>query len=97
MPHLLHHLGIEANANVLDPRAATADGAGLSPAGASNGMDWGTLAVYTCPASCSARKPNGTASADDGDHQKEKRDRASPDSTAVSSYVEEFVWRQPPP
>lgn len=94
MPHLLHHLGVDANAKALDAKAAAISGRqgqGAAPAIAGECMDWGTLAVYTCPDSCpstpSRRAAGGGEGVDD-----DKRANAP-----VVGYVEEFVWRQPPP
>lgn len=58
-------------------------------------MDWGTLAVYTCPASCSTGAGRGTdaGSEEDGAIASGK----DGGGTIVEAYVEEFVWRQPPP
>lgn len=93
MPHLLHHLGVDANAKAFDTKAASSknQGPGASPALITGEcMDWGTLAVYTCPDSCppnAGRIKRGAEGAEDckgGDRP-------------VVSYVEEFVWRQPPP
>ena len=99
MPHLLHHLGVDANAKALDASAAAAAANGRQVEGpgsptpliAGECMDWGTLAVYTCPDSCPA--PGGpTTSVDEVEAAGDKGGRAP-----VVGYVEEFVWRQPPP
>lgn len=99
MPHLLHHLGVDANAKALDAKTAAVSGrqgpgAGAgppSPAITGECMDWGTLAVYTCPDSCPSNPPPRVAApgASGGDDKGE--------DAPVVGYVEEFVWRQPPP
>ena len=94
MPHLLHHLGVDANAKTLDAKAAAVSGRqGPGPAPAITGecMDWGTLAVYTCPDSCPANSTRTTASGEKGAGDEKGAD------APVVGYVEEFVWRQPPP
>lgn len=62
-------------------------------------MDWGTLAVYTCPDSCPATEGGTTGTAGTtgaveglGECSNDKGGRGP-----VVGYVEEFVWRQPPP
>lgn len=98
MPHLLHYLGVEANSKVIDPRQ-TAGGSTPATLGVGNCMDWGTLAVYTCPASCPTSCPTG-ASRELSRNAKRvvasEEDEIAMNSYAVS-YVEEFVWRQLPP
>ncbi|CAM9865841.1 unnamed protein product [Pylaiella littoralis] len=93
MPHLLHHLGVDANAKALDAKAAVSksQGPGASvPLVAGECMDWGTLAVYTCPDSC----PSKAQRSKRGPEGAEDRNGGEP---PVVGYVEEFVWRQPPP
>lgn len=90
MPHLLHHLGVDANTKTLDANTAVGKsrGPGASPSFiAGECMDWGTLAVYTCPDSC-ASKPELSKSDVEDDKGEDP---------PVVGYVEEFVWRQPPP
>ncbi|CAM9111042.1 unnamed protein product [Ectocarpus sp. 13 AM-2016] len=93
MPHLLHHLGVDANVNVkaLDTKAAAhrreGPGAAAPPLITGECMDWGTLAVYTCPDSCPAVTQSPARGGVD------ENGEGSP----VVAYVEEFVWRQPPP
>lgn len=87
MPHLLHHLGVDSNGKAWDPKAAAA------PPSSGECMDWGTLAVYTCPDSCPASiqkeaRAQGTATVKEND---------AAGRAPVSCYVDEFVWRQPPP
>lgn len=93
MPHLLHFLGVEANAKVWDTKCSTP--APLPAPIAGKCMDWGTLAVYTCPASCttSAGRQPEASSRGEGNGVNENGGNAK----AVEAYVEEFVWRQPPP
>lgn len=101
MPHLLHHLGVDANAKALSATAAAAGGrqgpgAGtLSPAITGECMDWGTLAVYTCPDSCASKPPRSESgpSASGGEGV---QDGKGVDALVVG-YVDEFGWRQPPP
>lgn len=81
MPHLLHYLGVDAKSEALDAKAAIRQGQQLRPSTAGGCMDWGTLAVYTCPDSCRADK----SLLEVGSHEDQP------------GYVEEFVWRQPPP
>lgn len=93
MPHLLHFLGVEENAKVWDTRSSTP--ATLSEPIAGKCMDWGTLAVYTCPASCqtgAGRQPGELSPGEEKDVT-----RNGDNARAVEAYVEEFVWRQPPP
>lgn len=94
MPHLLHHLGVEANAKVVDPATAKSGGSAAVLQSSDDGMDWGTLAVYTCPASCpiDAAQEAQKIEVDVGDG-----DNAAHESRTIASYVEEFIWRQPPP
>lgn len=93
MPHLLHHLGVDANANVkaLDAKAAARRREGPGPEAppliTGECMDWGTLAVYTCPDSCPAVTQSPSRGGVD----------AQGEGSPVVGYVEEFVWRQPPP
>lgn len=93
MPHLLHHLGVDANVNVkaLDTKAAAhrreGPRAAAPPLITGECMDWGTLAVYTCPDSCPAVTQNPARG---GVNEKGE-------GSPVVGYVEEFVWRQPPP
>lgn len=101
MPHLLHHLGVDANAKALDAKTAAVSGRqgpGVgppTPAITGECMDWGTLAVYTCPDSCPSNPPRRTAepSASGGEGVEDDKGADAP----VVGYVEEFVWRQPPP
>jgi pre-rRNA-processing protein TSR4 len=44
--------------------------------------DWGTIAVYSCAASCGGGGAGGGGDGGDGD--------------GPSAYAEEFVWVQPP-
>ncbi len=100
MPHLLHHLGVDANVNALDARAAAASGRQAAGTGsptpriAGDCMDWGTLAVYTCPDSCPATE-GGSTGVVEGFGECSTNDKGGRD--LVVGYVEEFVWRQPPP
>lgn len=91
MPHLLHHLGVDANAKALDTNTNTAvsksRGQGASPLITGECMDWGTLAVYTCPDSCASKPELSKIGVEDGKGE----------DPPVVGYVEEFVWRQPPP
>lgn len=91
MPHLLHHLGVEADAKALDSKAAASGMSKLSALTAGECMDWGTLAVYTCPDSCPSQV-GGVAKLGE---IVDEIDKAGGGSSAY--YVEEFVWRQPPP
>ena len=97
MPHLLHHLGVDANAKALDAKTAAVigrQGSGPAPAITGECMDWGTLAVYTCPDSCPPypNPPRREAEAS-GEGVEDGTGEAGP----VVGYVEEFAWRQPPP
>lgn len=98
MPHLLHHLGVDANAKALDAKAAAVSGRqgpGAAPAITGECMDWGTLAVYTCPDSCPSTPPRrGAGPGASGGEGVEDDKEADPPAVG---YVEEFVWRQPPP
>ncbi|CAM9197941.1 unnamed protein product, partial [Choristocarpus tenellus] len=86
LPHLLHFLGVEACGKVWDPAVAMGSSPGKVDTPIQHTMDWGTLAVYTCPNSCGSSFMQGG----DGDG----------DGTvggSLQGYIEEFVWRQPPP
>lgn len=95
MPHLLHFLGIEAAGQVWDAEAGNrGPGARPTPRHSGDCMDWGTLAVYTCPASC----PTGAGRQTEPSSGTNVRvDGKRESSRVLESYVEEFVWRQPPP
>lgn len=97
MPHLLHHLGVDANAKALDTKAAVnkSQGPGASPPLITGEcMDWGTLAVYTCPDSCPSIPQRVAERSTSGEESAQDDNRGE---SPVVGYVEEFVWRQPPP
>ncbi|CAM9226073.1 unnamed protein product [Heterosigma akashiwo] len=58
-----------------------------------DGLDWGTLAVYTCVASCqsNAPDPGPPSSFEEGADTVEEAHEAN-----TTSYSHEFVWVQPP-
>ncbi|CAM9788049.1 unnamed protein product [Hapterophycus canaliculatus] len=94
MPHLLHHLGVDANAKALDAQASGRQRPGVAPPlAAGECMDWGTLAVYTCPDSC----PSAAQAASSGNMIGGVNVDGEANVSGAVGYVEEFVWRQPPP
>ncbi len=50
--------------------------------------DWGTIAVYSCSKSCGGAGEGGSVGGGDGSTENNKN--------FTSSYIEEFVWVQPP-
>ena len=92
MPHLLHHLGVDENATTLDAKAVMARRElGAAPLNTGECMDWGTLAIYTCPDSCPS-SVGGVAESGGG-----CGDGGKTQGGHAACYVEEFAWRQPPP
>lgn len=87
MPHLLHYLGVDSNGKAWDPKTAVAH------PNSGECMDWGTLAVYTCPDSCPASTQSEAAARGGATVNEDNTARR----TSVSGYVDEFIWRQPPP
>ncbi|CAM9789059.1 unnamed protein product [Discosporangium mesarthrocarpum] len=83
MPHLLHHLGVETGGKAWDPMLALKQGTALPP---QHAMDWGTLAIYTCPKSCNPKESMVSCGG-----------KKNVVGGTLPGYVEEFVWRQPPP
>jgi Programmed cell death protein 2, C-terminal putative domain len=59
------------------------------------GLDWGVLAVYTCPRNCSDNSSSTTATATTTAAAIESNSSSS-SSSSSSGYVREFVWRQGP-
>jgi hypothetical protein len=57
------------------------------------GLDWGVLAVYTCPRNCSTDNSTSTTAAVAATTTESN---SSSDSSSSSGYVREFVWRQGP-
>lgn len=97
MPHILHHLGVDANTKALDATAATNRKPGEAPNGSGECMDWGTLAVYTCPDSCPLSLESAAGAAAEAGGSGADGEERQAGKEPVACYVEEFVWRQPPP
>jgi hypothetical protein len=57
------------------------------------GLDWGVLAVYTCPRNCSADTSASTAIAAAAETTESN---SSSSNSSSSGYVREVVWRQGP-
>ena len=91
MPQLLHYLNPASSASTVTSAASEdSDEAAVEKARvhlAEDSLDWGTLAVFTCTASCQDRDAYTTE--DEGDTSNgAKMQRCA--------YVKEFVWRQGP-
>lgn len=92
MPHLLHHLGVDENATALDAKLVAARRElGAAPLTTGECMDWGTLAIYTCPDSCPSSVRGVAESLGSGG------DGGETQGAPAACYVQEFAWRQPPP
>ncbi|CAM9264410.1 unnamed protein product [Laminaria digitata] len=92
MPHLLHHLGVDENATALDAKVVAARRElGAAPLTTGECMDWGTLAIYTCPDSCPSSVRGVAESLGSGG------DGGETQGAPAACYVQEFAWRQPPP
>ena len=91
MPQLLHYLNPASSASTVTSSAS--DDSNVAAVEktrvhlAEDSLDWGTLAVFTCTASCQYRDASTTE--DEGDISNGAKIQRC-------AYVEEFVWRQGP-
>jgi pre-rRNA-processing protein TSR4 len=54
-------------------------------------LDWGTICIYTCTASCCFSHQEG-----EGDEVDDGKSSSSSSSTLLGAYREEYAWKQPP-